>query len=150
MTFWEALRESFRALPPGPGSIFSTMSPPTTSSLVLSAGDETWDSCLGAGEWDFDREDFSRGGIAEGVGASASSAFTCMPSLSPALRVAPSSSFISRNSGSSRSVFFSLSLSDMTGDCGCERCDGQAWSGKVRSSGPGKSDASASTTQEQA
>jgi hypothetical protein len=111
-----------RALPPGPGSIFSTMSPPTSSSFVLSAGDDASESYLGAGDCDFERETLSRGGIAEGVGASASSAFTCMPSLSPALGVAPSSSFISRNSGSSRADFFSLSLSDMRGNRGCETC----------------------------
>lgn len=141
MTLCEALRDSLRALPPGPGSIFNTMSPPTTSSFVLSAGDGASESCFGTGECDFDRETLSRGGIAEGVDASASSAFTCcMPSLSPAFRAAPPSSFMSRNSGSSRADFFSLSLSDMTGDRGREACGDQArswrseevWSWKIR------------------
>ncbi len=75
-TLREALREILRALPPGPGSIISTISPPTTSSLVLPAGDETSDSAFGMGDRELEREGFSRGGIAEGVWASVSSAFT--------------------------------------------------------------------------
>ena len=121
-TFWEALRDSLGALP---GSIFSVMSPPTTSSCSLLSGVGVCEGSRLVGEWEAER-DFTLGGNATevGMGAASSSSNFTRGDLSLGWACGESSSiFMSRSSGPNWDVFFSLSLSDMAmGGVGLRRC----------------------------